>query len=155
MVKKCGNCKEEKDLTEFNSNKSKSDGYASVCRVCDKEISKAYYEKNKDKQKKQILEAKKIRISKNRIRYRKILSENPCIDCGESNPIVLEFDHRDDVDKIGGVGKLLSEGGSWESLEKEMNKCDIRCVNCHRIRTAKQFGWYDNYLTSEIETTGL
>jgi len=68
--------------------------------------------------------------------------ENPCIDCGETNPVVLEFDHRDGVDKKGDISKLVARGLCWERIKEEIDKCDVRCANCHRIRTAKQFGWY-------------
>ena len=63
-----------------------------------------------------------------------------CIDCGENNPIVLEFDHRDGVEKIDNISRLIDR--SWDTIKKEIDKCDVRCANCHRIRTAKQQGWY-------------
>ena len=27
----------------------------------------------------------------------------------------------------------LGDGSSWEKIEIEMTKCDVRCANCHRI----------------------
>ena len=30
---------------------------------------------------------------------------------------------------------------SWSALELEIAKCDVRCANDHRRRTAAQFGW--------------
>lgn len=146
MEKKCTKCKKIKGVSEFNKNKSKSDGYASACRVCDKEISKAYYEKNKKKQKEQIMQAKKIRISENREKYLTYLKKQSCVDCGEDNPIVLDHDHRDNTVKINSVSKLITMGYGWNTVLTEIDKCDIRCANCHRIRTAKQFGWYNSFL---------
>jgi len=52
---------------------------------------------------------------------------------------VLEFDH------VKGEKKFdLANGASqsYESLKKEISKCEIVCANCHRIRTIKQFGYY-------------
>lgn len=70
------------------------------------------------------------------------LLEHPCIGCGESNPIALEFDHRDDSDKTIEVSKMVNLGYSIENIKNEIAKCDVRCANCHRIRTAKQYNWY-------------
>lgn len=144
MEKKCTKCNEIKILSEFNKNKSKSDGYASACRLCDNSISKAYYEKNNEKQKMQISKAKKIRLSENRKLYLSYLKGQSCIDCGENNPIVLDHDHRDDTIKIESISKMMTLGYGWDTVLIEINKCDIRCANCHRIRTAKQFGWYNS-----------
>lgn len=70
-------------------------------------------------------------------------SENPCVDCGETNPIVLEFDHRDREEKKYNISEMIAKGSSIKSIKEEINKCDVRCANCHKIRTAKQFNWYN------------
>ena len=80
---------------------------------------------------------------RHRIRIRSklfnFLSDKACIDCGEKDPIVLDFDHREPEDKFRPVSKLLSGHWSWSSLQKEIAKCDIRCANCHRRKTYLQF----------------
>lgn len=68
------------------------------------------------------------------------LSKKECIDCGEKDPIVLEFDHRNSDEKFKIIGKMLSGHYSWQSIEKEIKKCDIRCANCHRRKTYLQQG---------------
>lgn len=58
---------------------------------------------------------------------------HPCVDCGEKDPIVLEFDHRAGT-KLFNIG----EGGrhrSMHNLKAEIEKCDVRCANCHRRKT--------------------
>jgi hypothetical protein len=145
MEKKiCKHCDTEKDITEFN--KKGVGRHQRECRECQRKIAKEYYAANNEKQKKQINEARRIRINENRIKYFNYLKTHPCIVCGNDNPIVLEFDHRDDVDKIATVGELVSDGFSWEKIKNEIDKCDVRCSNCHRIRTAEQFGWYKDLL---------
>jgi len=64
------------------------------------------------------------------------LSTHPCVDCGENDIIVLDFDHRDDSSKRADVGRLLTGGYSVRTVMIEIEKCDVRCANCHRIRTA-------------------
>lgn len=57
-----------------------------------------------------------------------------CTDCGHDDPRVLEFDHRGD--KTAGVMTLANANASLKRIRAEIAKCDLRCGNCHRIRTA-------------------
>jgi hypothetical protein len=63
---------------------------------------------------------------------------HPCIDCGETDPLVLEFDHLHD--KSFDIARGLRDR-SWAELLPEMAKCDVICANCHRRRTAVQRGF--------------
>ena len=65
------------------------------------------------------------------------LLRHPCIDCGEVDLIVLEFDHRDPSTKRMAVSSLLRYS-SWTLIEAEIAKCDVRCANCHRRKTARE-----------------
>lgn len=67
------------------------------------------------------------------------LSTQSCADCGEKDPIVLEFDHRELKNKFKSIANMLSGHYSWRSIEREISKCDIRCANCHRRKTYIQF----------------
>jgi hypothetical protein len=60
-----------------------------------------------------------------------------CVDCGEKNPIVLEFDHRDPSEKKFAIGQN-PRGRKLNDIIAEAQKCDVRCSNCHLIRTASQ-----------------
>lgn len=68
------------------------------------------------------------------------LSTHPCVDCGETDIRVLDFDHIDTVNKKANISQLISRT-NWKHLKKEIAKCEVRCANCHRIKTAKQLGW--------------
>lgn len=72
---------------------------------------------------------------------RQYLAENPCVDCGQSDPDLLEFDHVRGT-KVSGIGPMITGGASMKRLLDEMDKCVVRCLYCHRKRTIKQFGWY-------------
>ena len=64
---------------------------------------------------------------------------NPCMDCGESDPVVLEFDHLDANAKLFNISQALPYRG-WQSILDEINKCDVVCANCHRRRTGRRQG---------------
>jgi hypothetical protein len=66
---------------------------------------------------------------------------NPCVDCGETDPLVLEFDHRDRAEKEFTIGAYNDNRFGVDRLKKEILKCDVRCANCHRRRTAVQMNW--------------
>lgn len=67
------------------------------------------------------------------------LSTKLCLDCGEKDPVVLDFDHIDSSTKFKSISRMLSGHYSWNSLMKEIEKCEIRCANCHRRKTYIQF----------------
>ena len=141
MEKYCGTCKEVKNKTEFNKNKGRKDGLNSICRVCSRTNSYNYYKDNKEIMKPMINDSKRKRKIE-RIRYiYHYFMKNPCIDCGETNPIVLEFDHRDNVEKIDNLCDMISEGAGLDKIKNKIEKCDVRCANCHRIRTSIQQNW--------------
>ena len=63
----------------------------------------------------------------------KIKQTSGCVDCGENNHIVLDFDHI--KDKKYNISRMVHDGFSWKAILKEIQKCEVVCANCHRIRT--------------------
>jgi len=135
-MKMCTKCGEEKPSTEFTKDKYKSDGLSSQCRECKKAKCKKYYRKNREKQIKQCYANKRRRIEEHYIKLYKCLLEHPCVDCGESDPVVLEFDHL--RDKTTEISKLINKGVGWERIMEEISKCEVRCANCHKIKTIRE-----------------
>jgi hypothetical protein len=138
--KKCNNCRTLKDIQSFPIDKRRTDGHAYRCKECQKILAKIHYQKNKHKYQ---VTSKQHRFEKRLFIYNYKLA-HPCIDCGEKDPIVLDFDHRNPEDKNGNISRMATNRTTIKKLEREIAKCDVRCANCHRRRTAKQFDWYKN-----------
>ena len=66
------------------------------------------------------------------------LQGHPCIDCGEADLVVLEFDHRDPASKLRRLAEMRSGKWKFATVVAEVAKCDVRCANCHRRRTYLQ-----------------
>ena len=75
--------------------------------------------------------------NKTRTKILDYLEDHPCIVCGETDPVVLDFDHRDMDTKCHTVANMIKSYG-WTKIKEEIDKCDVRCANCHRRRTAVQ-----------------
>lgn len=64
--------------------------------------------------------------------------DHPCIECGETNPLKLQLDHRDE--KNHNVSSMMRQ--PWEKIRKELELCDVRCANCHAVKTAASRGHF-------------
>lgn len=138
-MKVCSICKLPKN--DYNKNAARKDGLQTHCRECGKQHAKDYYQSNKNTMAPAIRKAKKERIKENYQRIISYLQTHPCVDCGEPDPVVLDFDHVRGIKK-NHVSRMASMGNSWGTLETEIQKCEVRCANCHRRRTAKQLGHF-------------
>lgn len=131
-MKTCTICKSQKELTEFSNNKTKPDGKNNMCKGCKKEYNRGYYSLTKDiHNPKRYSRRDKVREGlKDFIKEYK--ESRPCSDCGNFYPsFVMDFDHqRDKSFNIGGV-----VASSLQVLIAEIEKCELVCSNCHRIRT--------------------
>lgn len=58
-----------------------------------------------------------------------------CVDCGETDPVVLDFDHVSGR-KSAGVSRMRTS--SLPKLLTEIAKCEVRCANCHRRVTTQR-----------------
>ncbi|ODT23932.1 MAG: hypothetical protein ABS64_08115 [Microbacterium sp. SCN 69-37] len=60
------------------------------------------------------------------------------MDCGIGDIRVLDFDHRPQSSKRKDVMQLVKEGFSIRIIQDEVDKCDVRCRNCHAIATLER-----------------
>jgi len=139
-MKKCSICKQIKSKSDFNKKSSSKDNLQSKCRKCSRTLQRKWYEKNKQSHYKVVKRNNARYTNRNREFIYQYLLTHPCVDCEEDNPILLDFDHL--KDKYKDVSKMVVAAASIKSLEKEIAKCEIRCVKCHRKKTAKQFNWW-------------
>lgn len=143
----CTKCLLEKNENEFYF-KNKAVGRRDTqCKSCVNAYRKEHYRKNSDvykaRSRRQDLQYKKRNVT-NILEY---LKTHPCVGCGESDPLVLEFDHRDMETKTHNISKMIAIF-SWDKIEKEILKCDVRCANCHKRKTVKQLGHLRYLLTN-------
>jgi hypothetical protein len=64
--------------------------------------------------------------------YEEIKPRYPCEHCGESDPIVIDFHHKDRSAKRSEVAQMARQGFSRATVLAEIEKCQALCANCHR-----------------------
>jgi hypothetical protein len=134
---RCGRCGKFKPAESFNWRRKARGQRDNMCRPCRAAYKHEHYSANKMRY---IAQAAQ---SKRRLRLQRTawlldyFSSHPCRDCGESDPVVLDFDHRGDKDFE--IGQALTYR-SWKVILAEIAKCDVVCANCHRRRTADRRG---------------
>lgn len=132
-MKTCCKCKQSLPLNSFNKNRARRDGLAGMCRECWK-----FYYKNdyylRGNEKTRLSEKSK----REKAEKRQLISSSKdieCMDCGVKYPsYVMDFDHRNPAQKSFTIGAAVSKY-SAEQIKLEIQKCDVVCANCHRIRT--------------------
>ena len=137
----CTRCKAKKPEDEFRWRNKAQGIRQNWCRPCFSTYEKSTWQ-TKPELRKRNHESNKARGRRNLQFVWDYLSQHPCNECGESNPIVLEFDHKDGTTKRGAISDMACKSFSIESLKEEIEKCVVLCANCHRLRTAKQQDWY-------------
>lgn len=123
--KYCGTCGQETPLEGFGKNRSQKDGLQTSCKSCHRKQQNAWRKKNG--------EAQQARFKQRRQDLIAHLG-GVCQRCWQAFPYYCyDFHHRDASTKsfnltVGAMGR------KWEELLLEVEKCDLLCANCHRIR---------------------
>ena len=138
LTKQCGMCRRTLPLDAFAVRRRSRDGRQSRCRDC----YAAWYRANWTAANVNLARRKAEQRRRSRKALLAYLLEHPCIDCGESDPRCLDFDHRDPKRKKASISRLIGYT-DWNKLLLEIAECDVRCANCHRKRTAQQFRWWN------------
>ena len=141
-MKECTKCKNQKPLEEFNFKIKERNLRHSHCKDCTRLFVKNHYNRNRE------YYLAKAQKRNKYLRYQinsyisNYLLNHPCVGCGEKDLAVLEFDYTGQVPKLKAVSHLIKDQVSLAKIQEEINKCVVRCANCHRKKTAKDFNWF-------------
>ena len=137
-LRTCTRCGETKSVDDFATRRRATERFDTYCRACRRAYGRAHYEANRQRYIDQAA-AQKRALADERVAYLlTYFADHPCADCGEADPVVLEFDHLGD--KSFSIGACLTRY-TWQTILAEMAKCDVVCANCHRRRTARRGGF--------------
>jgi len=138
-MKTCPRCEKSKDAEKDFA--KKRGGRQPFCKVCQSEYQKIYYRENKAAQIARCGKRRDEEVKRNQIYLIDYLKDHPCVDCGESDIVVLQFDHVRDK-KAEDISRMMSY--PWKTILKEISKCEVRCANDHARRTSerrKDYKW--------------
>jgi hypothetical protein len=131
-LRRCGKCGNDLPITSFNRHPEV--GRQHWCRDCFRLYFRERGQLHRDQARAATLRRREF-VRSHVLDY---LQANPCVDCGERDPVVLEFDHIGE--KSAGIANLVNEGTSLRRIRAEIARCEVVCANCHRLRTAARQG---------------
>ena len=140
-----------KPLEQFPPRRRGETELQSWCRSCFAANNARYYAEHREVQKARLLANTARRRDTSRRKAAEYLTTHPCVDCGERDLVVLDFDHI--REKKSAVSALIASGASWERVEAEIRQCEVRCANCHRIKTAAE--WINSELAAGLAAIEL
>lgn len=127
-TKVCSTCKRELSVNLFSRNGKR---LRSNCKSCARGSKSDWYNRNKGTT--QTTRAARKRAA---MAYTIEQKNKPCHDCSRTfHPCLMDFDHRDPETKWRNIAFLTASSYSNERIQQEIDKCDLVCCMCHRIRT--------------------
>lgn len=135
----CAHCKQWKSKDQFNFWNVEKELLQYYCRDCQHEVDRQHYLAHTERiRERNDAAARKWRDETREYVYQYLLA-HPCSDCGETDPVVLTFDHHNG-DKVADVAKMVGQGRTLKAVISEIEKCEVVCHNCHNRRTQKRQG---------------
>ena len=114
-MKFCARCKSDQPLSNFRIVKNRPHTY---CKPCDDEYRKDWHRNRRN-----------YKIKEFVYDYRKV---TPCVDCGiVGDPLIVDFDHVRGEKKFNIAHAFMKAGMTIEIVQAEIDKCEVRCRNCH------------------------
>ena len=140
-MKKCNHCHKVKDEEEYNWRYKALGIRHPTCRDCQHQHNKKYFEGDaKERHLQQVQERKHEARNVAREYVWDYLTRHPCTQCGEADPVVLEFHHIGE--KYMAVSQMVGGGYPVETIQAEIDRCVVLCGNCHKKLTMKDRGWF-------------
>ena len=121
-MRTCYSCKQQKPATEWYANQS-------ACKAC--------HRKNSDRRRKANPQKHRDYANEHAAHRRAQLIElkegKPCADCGQVfHHVCMDWDHVRG-EKLMNVSQMVNR--AWDQVLAEIEKCELVCANCHRLRT--------------------
>lgn len=142
----CTKCSQPKDESEYFVKNKSTGRLHSQCKDCYKEYRKTFSADHYAKYGETYRERARLRRARlkrqNQIELIEYMKNKACAICMESDIRVLEFDHLDPTTKSFNIARAVNDGIPWAIILLEIEKCQILCSNCHKKRTATQYGWF-------------
>lgn len=134
-MRRCNRCGVEKPFSDFAWHRRAKGQGQHHCRNCHAAYRRDHYLENRERYiQRAALRKRELHLERTKLLI-EYFSEHPCTDCGETDPVVLEFDHL--RDKEFEVGPKLATY-PWKVVLAEIEKCEVVCGNCHKRRTARR-----------------
>jgi hypothetical protein len=134
-VRRCGRCGGFRPIEEFNWRRKSLAQRDNYCRPCRADYKHEHYVANRQRYIENAARRKQDLALERAAYLIEYFRTHPCLDCGEPDPVVLEFDHQGE--KLFTIGQSLRDR-NWGSVLDEIAKCQVVCANCHRRRTARR-----------------
>lgn len=134
----CSKCQKEKSFEEFSFRDRSRGVLHKMCKLCHTKYRRRHYLQHKEKYIEKASRWNRKQRDVLRLYIFEKLSKSACIDCGEKDIVVLDFDHISG--KRLGISLMFKNRYSIAAIKEEMQRCVIRCANCHRRKTAREFG---------------
>jgi hypothetical protein len=135
----CNKCKDDLEDSAFAWRYKAKGIRQRTCKVCHNGMKRAAYRLDPSK------DIRRAAARNRRVREEvhtwvmAYLASHPCVDCGEADPVVLDFDHVRGVKEYSVWELVTSRYPLWR-VKAEVAKCDVRCANDHRRATARRSG---------------
>jgi hypothetical protein len=119
----CNGCQRWYARQEFSFKYAARRLLGSQCRRCCRERSRRDYVREKAAYLQRNRERKPLERRAAAEAILQFLREHPCARCGESDPVVLEFNHVEPGSKLANISEMIRERASKSKLAAEIAKC--------------------------------